>query len=347
MTFSDLAKQLNVSTATVSRALSRPEVVAPATRKRVLEVVRRSGYQMNAIARSLRTQSTRTIGIIVSDIRNPFFSAIVKAVEDVARTNGYSVLICNADEDGRNEEVALQLLIERQVSGLIHCSAGANLKLLRILQQKSIPLVDLDRQSGLDDVDTVVLDNQLGAALAARHLVELGHKRVAIISGPKHLSNARKRLDGYRKTLRSAHITSQKKYTEFGDFREQSGRDAAERLLALPTPPSAIFVANNEMMAGALFAIRQRRIKVPRDLSLVGFDDARWAQYSDPPLTVVSQPTEAMGKKAAELLLGRLHGEKLANTVVFEPQLVVRRSTATPKRSGKPAKYAKQREKSL
>jgi LacI family transcriptional regulator len=335
MTFSDLARQLNVSTATVSRALSRPEIVAPATRKRVLEVVRRSGYQMNGIARSLRTQSTRTIGIIVSDIRNPFFSAIVKAVEDVARTNGYSVLICNADEDGRNEEMALQLLIERQVSGLIHSSAGANLDLLRVLQKKSIPLVDLDRQSGLKDVDTVVLDNQLGAALATRHLLELGHKRVAMISGPKHLSNARKRLAGFRKTLQSAQIVIPKEYIEFGDFRELSGQIAAERLLSLPIPPSAVFVANNEMMAGALFSIRERGIKVPRDLSLIGFDDARWAQYSDPPLTVVSQPTEAMGQKAAELLLGRLRGERLAKTVVFEPQLVVRRSSAAPSQETK------------
>src|ERR1700732_3872732 len=177
MNFSDLARQLNVSTATVSRALSRPEIVAPATRNRVLEVVRRSGYQMNGIARSLRTQSTRTIGIIVSDIRNPFSSAIVKSVEDVARTNGYTVLICNADENVRNEESALELFIERQVSGVIHCSAGANLDLLRVLHQKSIPLVDLDRQSGLADVDTVVLNNHKGAALAIRHLLALGHQR--------------------------------------------------------------------------------------------------------------------------------------------------------------------------
>jgi len=332
MNFSDLARQLNVSTATVSRALSRPEKVAPETRKRVLEFVRRSGYHMNGIARSLRTQSTQTIGVIVSDIRNPFSSAIVKSVEDVARTNGYTVLICNADEDGRNEEMALQLFIERQVSGVIHCSAGANLDLLRVFLEKSIPLVDLDRQSGLENVDTVILDNQLGASLATNHLLDLGHRRVAMISGPKHLSNARKRLDAFRKTLRSAHLIIPNEYIEFGDFREESGCLSAKRLISLPTPPSAILVANNEMMAGALLAIRQRRIKVPRDLSLVGFDDARWAQYCDPPLTVVSQPTEAMGEKAAELLLGRLRGEKQANTVVFKPELIIRRSTAAPKR---------------
>jgi LacI family transcriptional regulator len=331
MTFNDLAKELNLSTATISRALSRPEIVAPETRTRVLDAVRRSGYQMNGIARSLRTQSTHTIGVIVSDICNPFFSSIVKAVEDVARTNGYTVLICNADEDGRNEEVALRLFIERQVSGVIRCSAGANPSLLQVLHQKSIPLIDLDRQSGLSNIDTVILNNELGACLGTRHLIKLGHKRIAIVSGPQHLSNARDRLEGFRKTLRAARISIPKNYVEFGDFREASGFQAAERLLNLDSPPTAIFVANNEMMAGTLSAVRQRRVKVPRDLSLVGFDDARWAQYLEPPLTVVSQPAELMGQKAAQLLLTRLSGRTTPQTAIFEPELIVRRSATAPK----------------
>jgi DNA-binding LacI/PurR family transcriptional regulator len=331
MTFNDLAKELNLSTATISRALSRPEIVAPQTRTRVLDAVRRSGYQMNGIARSLRTQSTRTIGIIVSDICNPFFSAIVKAVEDVARTNGYTVLICNADEDGRNEEVAMRLFIERQVSGVIRCSAGANSSLLEALRQKSIHLIDLDRQSGPPNIDTVILDNALGASLGTRHLVELGHKRIAIVSGPLHLSNARDRLEGFRKTLRAARVSIPRNYIEFGDFREASGYQAAERLLSLPCPPTAIFVANNEMMAGTLLAVRLRKVKVPRELSLVGFDDARWARYLEPPLTVVSQPAELMGQKAAQLLLTRLHGRTTPQMIVFEPELIVRRSSAEPK----------------
>ena len=331
MTFNDLAKELNLSTATISRALSRPEIVAPETRTRVLDAVRRSGYQMNGIARSLRTQSTHTIGVIVSDICNPFFSSVVKAVEDVARTNGYTVLICNADEDGRNEEVALRLFIERQVSGVIRCSAGANPSLLQVLHQKSIPLIDLDRQSGLPNIDTVILNNELGASLGTGHLIKLGHKRVAIVSGPQHLSNARDRLEGFRKTLRAARISIPKNYVEFGDFLEASGFQAAERLLNLDSPPTAIFVANNEMMAGTLSAVRQRRVKVPRELSLVGFDDARWARYLEPPLTVVSQPAELMGQKAAQLLLTRFSGRTIPQTVVFEPELIVRRSAAAPK----------------
>ena len=334
MNLRDLARKLNLSTATVSRALSRPEIVAPATRERVLQAVRRSGYHMNGIARSLRTQSTRTIGVVVSDIRNSFSSSIVKAVEDVARVNGYTVLICNADETGQNEEAALQLFIERKVSGVIHCSAGANLELLRVLQNKSIPLIDLDRRSGLENVDTVVLDNHLGAEIATRHLIGLGHRRIAMISGPMHLSNARSRVEGFRKALRAAGIPVAREYIEFGDFRQRSGEEAAQRLLSRRHPPTAVFVANNEMMAGALLAIRQqKRLKVPRNLSLIGFDDARWAQFADPPLTVVSQPTEAMGEKAAELLLRRSQGDTAAQTIVFKPTLVVRRSTAAPERS--------------
>jgi DNA-binding LacI/PurR family transcriptional regulator len=171
----------------------------------------------------------------------------------------------------------------------------------------------------------------LGATLATRHLVECGHKRIAMISGPKHLSNARNRLQGFRRALRSAKIVVPPQYIEFGDFRERSGQEAAERLLAIRPPPTAIFVANNEMMAGALLAIRQEHIKIPRDLSIVGFDDARWAQYCDPPLTVVAQPTDAMGRKAAELVLGRLRGETEPKVIVFEPHLFIRRSTAKPK----------------
>jgi DNA-binding LacI/PurR family transcriptional regulator len=331
MTFNDLAKELNLSTATISRALSRPEIVAPETRTRVLDAVRRSGYQMNGIARSLRTQSTQTIGMIVSDICNPFFSAIVKAAEDVARTNGYTVLICNADEDGRNEEAALRLFIERQVSGVIRCSAGANQNLLQMLHQKSIPLIDLDRQSGLPNIDTVILNNQLGAELGTRHLIELGHRRIAIISGPQHLSNARDRLEGFRKTLHAAHIPLPQSYIQFGDFREISGCQAAGRLLSLRSRPTAIFVANNEMMAGTLSAVHRRKIKVPRELSLVGFDDPRWAQYLEPPLTVVSQPAELMGQKATQLLLTRLSGRRTPEIVVFEPELIVRKSAAPPR----------------
>ena len=339
MNISDLARDLKLSTATISRTLNRPEAVAPRTRERVLKAVQRFGYQPNGIARSLRTQHTKTIGMIVSDIRNPFFSAMVKAVEDTARVNDFTVLVCNADEDGRNEEAALRLFIERHVSGVIHCSAGANPDLIRVLQTRSTPIIDLDRQSGLQNVDTVILNNELGAALATEHLINLGHRRLAMIAGPVHLSNGRTRLEGFGKALRKARLAIPKTYVQMGDFREDSGRRAAEKLLSLSNRPTGLVVANNEMMAGALAVIRERRIKIPAELSVVSFDDARWAQFLEPPLTVVAQPTEAMGRCAAELLLSRLQkkNSKKFETRIFEPELIIRASTASP--TGRQARH--------
>jgi DNA-binding LacI/PurR family transcriptional regulator len=332
MTLHDLAHELNLSIATISRALSRPEDVAPLTRQRVLAAVHRHGYTPNGTRRSLRTQQTRTIGVIVSDIRNLFFAAVVKAIEDVARANGYSVLICNADEDSAKEEAALQLLLDRKVSGVINCSTGANLDLLRAFQKSGAVLVDLDRESGLKNVDTVVVDNRLGAELATQHLAALGHREIATIAGPQHLSNARGRLAGFADSLRNHGIPVKKAYVQFGDFRQESGYRCAQRLLSLRRPPTALFVANVEMAAGVIAFVRDKGVAIPRDISVVSFDDSFWARYMDPPLTVIAQPMEKMGKCTMELLLARLRGGKPAQTLVFPPEFIVRQSTAPPSR---------------
>jgi LacI family transcriptional regulator len=330
MTLHDLAKELNLSIATISRALSRPEDVAPPTRQRVLAAVHRHGYTPNGTRRSLRTQQTRTIGIIISDIRNFFCAAVVKAIEDEARANGYTVLICNADEDGAKEEAALQLLLDRKVSGVINCSTGANLELLRAFQKSGAVLVDLDRESGLTNVDTVVVDNRRGAQLATEHLVQLGHHQIATIAGPQHLSNARGRLAGFEDALRDHQIRAKKEYLQFGNFLQESGYQCAKKLFSLRHPPTALFVANMEMAAGVITFIREKGVTIPEQISIVSFDDSFWARYMDPPLTVISQPMERMGKSTMELLLARLRGGKPAQTLVFTPELVVRHSTAPP-----------------
>jgi LacI family transcriptional regulator len=332
MTLHDLAKELNLSIATISRALSRPEDVAPLTRQRILAVVHRHDYAPNGTRRSLRTQQTRTIGIIISDIRNFFCAALVKAIEDEARANGYTLLICNADEDSAKEEAALRLLLSRKVSGIINCSTGANLDLLRAFQRSGAVLVDLDRQSGLTNVDTVVVDNRRGAELATRHLIELGHLDIATIAGPQHLSNARERLAGFEDTLRDCHIRIKKEYLQIGNFLQDSGYQCAEKLFSLRHPPTALFVANMEMAAGVIAFVREKALSLPNEVSIVTFDDSFWARYMEPPLTVIAQPVEKMGKSTMELLLARLRGGKPAERLVFAPELVVRRSTAPPAR---------------
>jgi LacI family transcriptional regulator len=276
----------------------------------------------------LRTQQTRTIGVVVSDIRNFFFAAVVKAIEDEARANGYTVLICNADEDSAKEEAALQLLLDRKVSGVINCSTGANLDLLRTFQKSGAVLVDFDRESGLNNIDTVVVDNRYGAELATQHLVDLGHREIATVAGPQHLSNARGRLAGFEDTLRNNDIAVRKAYVQYGNFLQESGFRAAQKLHSLHHPPTALFVANMEMAAGVIAFVRDNGVTIPEEMSIVSFDDSFWAQYMDPPLTVISQPMEKMGKSTMELLLARFRGGKPAQTLVFTPELIVRRSTA-------------------
>ncbi len=332
MTLHNLARELNLSIATISRALSRPEDVAPLTRQRVLAAVHRHRYTPNGTTRSLRTQQTRTIGVVVSDIRNSFFAAVVKAIEDEARANGYTVLICNADEDCAKEEAALQLLLDRKVSGVINCSTGANLDLLRAFQKSGAVLVDFDRESGLNNVDTVVVDNRRGAEFATQHLIDLGHRDIATVAGPQHLSNARARLAAFEDTLRKNNIGAKKAYIQFGNFLQESGYQAAQKLHSLNQPPTALFVANMEMAAGVIAFVREKGLAVPQEVSIVSFDDPLWARYMDPPLTVVAQPMETMGKCTMELLLGRLRGDKPVQTMVFTPELLVRRSTCPPVR---------------
>ncbi|WP_019586185.1 LacI family DNA-binding transcriptional regulator [Deinococcus apachensis] len=330
ITLQELAQELQLSTATVSRAINRPETVADSTRRRVLDAVALHGYQPDAIARSLREGRSRSIGLVVSDIRNPFYAAIAATVEDVARGHGYSVLVCNANEDAAKADEALHLLAAHQVSGLIHVPIGEDRGALQRLRARGVPVVDLDRASGIDGAYAVLVDNNLGARLAAEHLLALGHRRLATIAGPLHLTTGRDRLEGFRLALEAAGQTLPWEYLEVGDFREASGARAMRRLLALPAPPTALFVANNEMMAGALAVIHELGLQVPRQLSLVGFDDARWAQYIHPPLTVVAQPVEAMAALAAEMLFKQLAGGSASTPQVLEPKLIVRSSTAPP-----------------
>ena len=190
--------------------------------------------------------------------------------------------------------------------------------------------MDLDRESGLTNVDTVVVDNRRGAELATHHLIELGHLEIATIAGPQHLSNARGRLAGFEDTLRSHNIRIKKEYVQFGNFLQESGYQCAAKLFSLRHAPTALFVANMEMAAGVIAFVREKGLSVPSEVSIVTFDDSFWARYMDPPLTVIAQPVEKMGKSTMDLLLNRLRGGKPAQTLVFAPELIVRRSTTPP-----------------
>lgn len=337
-TLKDLAEKLDLSPSTISRAISRPNLVTPRTLARIRAAIEETGFHPNAVAQSLRTSKTRSIGVVVADISNWFFGLIVESVENAARLHGYSVVVCNAKEDREREEKALKLLSARQVSGVINCSTGASLDALHDFQRRGTPLVELDRRSSLNHVSAVMLDNEGAGRLAARHLLQLGHSRVATIAGPRHLSNSQARLHGFVQEMTAAGILVPADYIEIGDYRDESGFHAAAKLVALKKAPTAIFVANSEMTLGALTALRERKINIPRDLSLVGFDDPLWARHLDPALTVVTQPIIEMATKATALLLRSIQDPEAIAHEIFPASLVTRLSTMPfrrTKRAGK------------
>ena len=337
-TLKDLAEKLDLSPSTISRAFSRPNMVTPRTLARIRAAIEETGFHPNAVAQSLRTSKTRSIGVVVADISNWFFGLIVESVENAARLHGYSVVVCNAKEDREREEKALKLLSARQVSGVINCSTGASLDALHDFQRRGIALVELDRRSSLNHVSAVMLDNEGAGRLAARHLLQLGHTRVATIAGPRHLSNSQARLHGFVQEMTAAGVLVPEDYIEIGDYRDESGFHAAAKLVALKKAPTALFVANSEMTLGALTALRERQINIPRDLSLVGFDDPLWARHLDPALTVVTQPIIEMATKATALLLRLLQDPEAIAHEVFPASLVTRLSTMPfrrTKRAGK------------
>lgn len=330
MTIEEIARQLGVSAATVSRALTRPHMVAPSTRAKILELVDRGGYVPNGIARSLRKGVTKAVGLIVSDIQNPFYAGVTKAIEKVAAEHGYTTIICNADEDMAKEAQALRLLAQLKVAGIIYASSGNSLESIDELVRWGVPTVNVDRTTGLPSADTVLVDNVRGSREGTEYLLGIGHTRVATVAGPQNLSTGRERLEGYVQAMEARGLTPRGEYVQIGDFRETSGRTAAERLFELDEPPTALFVANNEMTAGVIEVCRERGIEIPGNVSLLSFDDARWARYLDPPLSVVAQPTSEIGSTAAELLFERLAGRAQPVERVLHTELRMRGSCAPP-----------------
>ncbi len=328
----DVAKHAQVSTATVSRALSRPEMVAEATRERILQAARELGYHPNQLARSLRQRSSRTLGLIITDILNPFHATLAKGVQDAAEKRDYTVFFFNTDEDPEKEQRALNVLRGHLPQGLLIVpspKARENLK-----QMPKLPIVELDRTSGTPGVRTVMVDNVGGAKTAVQHLIELGHRRIGMIVGRLDISTAVERHQGYREALLAAGIPYREELVLPGNHREEDGRRAALALLSLPKEerPTALFVGNNEMTVGAVLAVRELGIRIPEELSIVGFDDSRWAATMHPALTVVAQPTYELGFLACETLLSSLSRGQAAlpTSIRLDTTFIVRESTAPP-----------------
>jgi LacI family repressor for deo operon, udp, cdd, tsx, nupC, and nupG len=332
----EVARRAGVSTATVSRVLSQPEVVSPSTRTRVLRAVERLGYEPNAAAKNLRTLRTAKLLVTVPDISNPFFSLILRGIEDAAQREGYSVLLGDTQHDEDREERYALMLKRKEADGLIvlgHRLPKHAADLVRAIAPRCAPVVNGCEFSPSLAIPSVHIDNARAAADAIDHLYRLGHRRIGIVTGPLISPLSRDRLDGVTQRAKASRAQGDLVVVH-GDFSIESGLVAAERLLGRRSPPSAIFCFNDEMAMGVLETARRRRLRVPDDLSVVGFDDIRFARYTDPPLTTVAQPMRAIGEGVVRLLLQILQGDRTAapESVTLPHTLTVRFSTAPPGR---------------
>lgn len=334
-TLSDVAKLAGVSTMTVSRVINSSGYASPDARARVKRAIDELGYMPNGLARQLRAKRTETIALVVTDIRNPFFTTIASGVEDTARNRRYAVMFCNTYESEEEEAAYVRILIERRVDGVLLVPAGGAGASVRMLQAHGMPAVVIDRHVHDVEVDEVRADSRAGAYAVVRHLAELGHRNIAILTGPERVSTSIDRVAGYREALLEACPDGHCGQILYGEFNEASGYSMAREVLQRDSPPTAIFAANNFVAYGAVRALREFGLRIPEDISVAVFDDLPPGWVMDPFFTVVSQPAYEIGTEAATLLFKRLLGEASGepHSIILPSELIVRRSTAAPRPS--------------
>jgi LacI family repressor for deo operon, udp, cdd, tsx, nupC, and nupG len=326
----DIARIARVSHSTVSRALQNSSLVNPETAEKIRRIARESGYRASAVARGLVTRRTRTIGLVVTTVADPFAAEVVSGIEQAANDHGYSVFLADSNADPEREKKVVQALAERRVDGILVTSSRVGALYLPLLSEMMVPIVLLNNQHPGTFVHSVMIGNLAGSRAAAGHLVELGHRRIAYIGDQFGYQSDTERVAGYREALTAAGIPIIEELVVRGDGKAEEAMRATEKLLALPDPPTAIFCYNDMTALGAMRTIREHGLRVPEDISVVGFDDLFIASYTAPPLTTVRQPMRRMGELAMECLVKLMSGEESAMTIDVEAELIVRESTARP-----------------
>lgn len=334
-TISDVAIRAGVSTATVSRALNGKSTVDPELAARVLAAAGELGYRPNGPARNLRRQETSVLALIISDVENPFFTAISRGVEDVAHSAGYSVVLCNSDDSPDKEREYVEVALQERVAGVLVSPTGRGDSADR-LRSHHTPVVALDRPLPHFLGDTVLVDNRLAAKQATVHLAEQGYRAIGCVTGPRGVLTADERLAGYRDGLRASQRTSSPALIRRSEFKAAGAKHAAHYLLTQDDPPDALLVANNTMAVGVLETLADLGLRPGRDVGVVAFDDAPWTTLLAPPLTVVAQPAYDMGRIGAQLLLNRIGEDGTeGTTTTLSAQLVIRGSSSPERRDNR------------
>jgi LacI family transcriptional regulator len=329
-TLKDVARKAGVSFGLAGRVLGNYGSFSEETRRKVIRAARLVRYTPNTIARSLRTRLTRTVGVLIADITSYFWSSLARGLQDRAARDGFSLILCNSDEESTSEKAYLANLVERSVDGLVISPTIGNHAYLRRLAAERLPLVLVDRRIRGLAVPAVRVDNREGAYEAVRHLISLGHERIGILKGIDGVETSDERLAGYEQALAESRIRIRPALAKEGRFLKDQAFRATQELLAMRSGPTAIFACNEPMLTGCLLALKEAGVHIPHDVALIGFDDPVWAPCADPPLTTVSQPAYTMGMLAFDLLAAQIgapaSSRRPAEEVVLKPTLMIRKS---------------------
>jgi len=330
----DIARAANVSHPTVSRALSHSPLVRGETADRIRLIATSLGYRPSAIARSLATKKTKTIGVVVTTIADPFIADVVSGIEETANDHSYSVFLANSNANPDREVKVVHSFHERRVDGIIVTASRVGTLYVPLLSQLKVPIVLINNQhpDAPDEfIYSVMIDNLKASTQVMKYLIGLGHRRIAYIGDQAGFQSDTERFTGYRQSLAFANYPFLPELVVHGDGKPEGGRQAMEKLLALPIPPTAVFCYNDMSALGALRALYGHGIRVPDDISLVGFDDLAIASYTSPLLTTVGQPKQQMGRMAMETMLKLISGVDTKANIKVEGELIIRESTAPPK----------------
>ncbi|MEM9885916.1 MAG: LacI family DNA-binding transcriptional regulator [Bacteroidota bacterium] len=331
-TIYDIAAKLKVTPSTVSRALSDHPRISSKTKQAVKSIAQQMNYQHNGIAAALRSGQTHIIGVLLPMVNRSFFSSVVKGIEQVARVAGYNVMITQSNDKEENERSIISAMLKTQVDGVIASIARetTNFSHYQNILDKKIPLILFDRVTEITDASTVVIDDYLGAYKATEHLIHQGCKRIAHFSGTQNLNIYKDRERGYREALKNNGIVFEEDLLIQSNVKLEDGRTGMERLLLLDQPPDAIFAASDYSAIGAMQILKERKMKIPDDVALVGFADEAFANFVDPELSSVNQMSEQMGQFAAKIFLEQTKDRELSfipSRTVLTPKLMIRKSS--------------------
>ena len=328
-TMKQVAERAGVSISTVSHVINNTRVVSDEVRRRVLGIVDELRYVPSAVARSLKNDKTNTIGVLVPNSSNPYFAELIRWIEDAAFELGYNIILCNAHGGGHKQTAYLRLLMEKRIDGLVLVASGADDERDLLLRREGVPIIQLERALPGLDADLVLAGQEEGAWQATRHLIELGHRAIACVSGPADLPRSRERVGGFMRAMGEAGLAVPEGAIVHAEFTSAGGHAAFGSLLALPQCPSAVFVTSDLMAIGVLCAASGAGVRVPDALSVVGYDDIGGACYAAPPLTTIAPPKREMARLAIHQLIERIRGGHAPlRSVALASSLVVRASTA-------------------